>query len=128
MATASKAKQISVSMEDKLGLLADITGALAAAKVNITAICAWGMENQSTFMMVTDGNAKAKKALQPLGGKIEEDDVVVVEMPDRPGELGKAANKVKEAGVAIWYLYAAAGSKTRSICVLKTEDDKKAIK
>ena len=53
-------------MTNKVGLLSEIGTALAGAKVNITAICAYGMENKAYFMLLTESNAKAKKALSPL--------------------------------------------------------------
>jgi hypothetical protein len=129
MAKAVKSKQLSITLPDKVGLLAEITGALAGAKVNIEALCAYGMEDTGTFLLLTDSNAKAKKALSVFkDGKVEEEDVIVVEMANKPGELGKVADKVTGAGVNIWYLYCNAATKTKSVCILKTEDDKKAIK
>jgi hypothetical protein len=86
------------------------------------------MENTAYFMLTTDSNAKAKKALAPLGFGIEEKDVVEVEVPDKPGELQKVAKKVANAGIDIEYMYAAAGAGKTAICAFKTADDKKAIK
>lgn len=129
MTKAVKAKQLSITLPDKVGLLAAITAELAKAKVNIEAMCAYGMEDTGTFLMLTDSNAKAKKALAVFKeGKVDDEDVIVLELPNKPGELGKVADKVAAAGVNIWYLYCNTASKTKSVCVMKTEDDKKAIK
>lgn len=129
MAKALKAKQLSITLPDKAGLLAEITAELAKKKVNIEAMCAYGMEDKGTFLMLTDSNAKAKKALSVFkDGKVEDEDVIVLEMPNRPGELGKVADKVAAAGVSIWYIYCNTASKTKSVCVMKTENDRKAIK
>jgi hypothetical protein len=87
MAKAKKVKEISFSMGNKVGLLAEVTTVLAKAKVNINALCAYGMETNAFFMLTTNSNAKAKKALAPLGFGIEEKDVVQVEMANKPGEL-----------------------------------------
>ena len=127
MTKASKARQLSITLDNKVGLLADVTGAVAAAKVNVTAMCAYEMDKKGTFWLMTDGNAKAKKALIKLGGQVGEDDVVLVEMPDKAGELKKVADKVAAAGIDVHYMYATAGSKTRTICVLCTDNDKKTI-
>ena len=128
MAKARKVKEISFTMQNKVGLLWEVTAAIAGAKVNITAICAYGMENTAYFMLTTGSNAKAKKALASLGVGMEEKDVVEVEMLNKAGELQKVAKRIADAGIEIEYMYAAAGAGKTAICVFKTADDKKAIK
>ena len=128
IAKARKVREISFTMQNKVGLLWRVTAAIAGAKVNITAICAYAMENSAYFMLTTDSNAKAKKALASLGVGMEEKDVVEVEMLNKAGELQKVAKKIADAGIDIEYMYAAAGAGKTAICVFKTADDKKAIK
>ena len=100
MAKAKKVKEISFSMPDKVGLLSEVTTAIAGAKVNITAICAYAMENSAYFMLTTDSNAKAKKALAPLGFTIEEGDVVEVE-PQSPEDRDQRGDDVFPAVVLV---------------------------
>jgi hypothetical protein len=128
MAKARKVKEISFSMPDKVGLLSEVTTAIAGAKVNITAICAYAMDNDAYFMLTTDSNAKAKKALAPLGVTIEEGDVVEIEVPNKAGELQRVAKRLADAGIDVEYMYATAAPGKTATCVFKTADDKKAIK
>jgi hypothetical protein len=86
------------------------------------------MENKAYFMMATDSNAKAKKALTPLGIGIQEEDVVAVEMPNKVGELQKIAQRIADSGINIEYMYGTAGTGKTSVCVFKTADDAKAIR
>ncbi len=65
MAKARRVKEISFTMPNKVGLLLEVTTAIAGAKVNINAICAYATENSAYFMLTTSSNAKAKKALAP---------------------------------------------------------------
>jgi hypothetical protein len=127
MAKARRVKELSFSLTNRVGLLSEVTTALAGAKVNINAICAYAMENNAFFMLTTSSNAKAKKALAPLGLAIEEKDVVEVEMPNKPGELQKVAKKIGDAGIDIQYVYATAGG-GKATCVFKSADDQMAIK
>ncbi len=127
MAKARKVTEIRLSMPNRVGLLSEITTAVAKAKVNINAICAYALENNAFFNLITSSNAKAKKALAPLGFGIEEKDVIQVEVPNKPGELQKAAKKIADAGIDIDFMYATtAGGK--ATCVFKTADDQTAIK
>jgi hypothetical protein len=128
MARAKKSKQLSLTMPNKVGLLSEISAAIANAKVNITALCAYAMENKAYFMLLTESNAKAKKALSPMGGEIEEEDVISVDLPNKIGALQNVAEKIADAGIDIYYMYGTAGTGKSSICVFKTADDTKAIK
>ena len=128
MARARKAKEIRFTMPNKVGLLSEITTAIAGMKINITAICAYGMGNTAYFMLTTNSNTKAKRALASLGVITEERDVVEVEVPDKPGELQKIANKIAEAGIDIDYMYATASSGKKETCIFMTADNPKAIK
>jgi hypothetical protein len=127
MAKARKVKEIRLFMLDKIGLLSEVTTAIAKAKVNINTICAYAMENHAFFMLTTSSHAKAKKALAPLGFGIEEKDVIQVEVPNKPGELQKVAEKIASAGIDIEYMYATTGG-GKATCVFKTADDQKAMK
>lgn len=128
MAKAKKIKQLSFGMPDRTGLLSEITAALAGAKVNISSICAYGMEGKAFFMLTSDGNAKAKKALSKLGLNVKEEEVCVVEVPNKAGELQKVAKKVADAGVNINYLYGTTAVGKTATCVFSSADDKKALK
>lgn len=128
MAKAKKVKQLSFIMPNRVGLLSELSMAIAKEKVNINAICAYEMEDKAYFMMITDSNAKAKKALSPLGAWVQEEDVIAVELPNKVGELQKVAKKIADSGIDIRYMYGTAGTGKSSICVFKTEDDKKATR
>ena len=128
MAKARKVKEISFTMPNRVGLLSEVTTAVAGAKVNITGICAYAMENSAYFMLTVDSSAKAKKALALLGVGIEERDAIEVEMPNKPGELQKVAKKIADSGINIEYMYGTAGKGKTPTCVFKTADDPKAIR
>ncbi len=115
-------------MPDRAGRLSEITTALAGAKVNVSNICAYSMQGEANFMLTADSNAKAKKALASLGVEIKEYDVIVVEMPNKPGELQKVARKIADAGINIIYMYGTTVSGRSATCVITTSDNAKAVK
>ncbi len=128
MAKAKMSKQLSFSLANRVGLLSKVSIALADANVNVNAICAYAMGKKAYFMLITDKNAQAKKALSKLKRNFEEEDVVSVDMPNRAGELKKVAKKIADADIDIIYMYGTAGVGKSAICVFKTIDDKKAIR
>ncbi len=128
MAKAKKTKQLSFMTEDKPGQLSVVTAVLREAKVNISNICAYGMQGKATFMLTADSNAKAKKTLARLGVEIKEYDVIEAEMPNKPGELQKIAKKLGEADINILYLYGTTSAGRSATCILATSDNAKALR
>ena len=127
MAKTMKIKQLVFSLPNRIGLLSELSSFLTAAKINIEAICAYGMGEEGYFMIVTDNNAKAKKVISQMGAEVKVEDVISVEMLNRVGQMRQAAKQISDAGVDIHYVY---GSpvKGKMTVIFKTADDKKAIK
>ena len=127
MTKAMKLKQLSFTLPDKIGLLAEVTAFITSAKINIEAICAYGMGDEGYFMIITDNNTKAKKVISQMGAEVKVEDVIAVEVPNKVGQLQQVAKKISDAGVDISYIY---GSpvKQRMTIICKTADDKKAFK
>ena len=127
MTKAMKLKQISFTLPDKIGLLSEVAAFITAAKINIEAICAYGMGEEGRFMIITDNNAKAKKVLSQMGAEVKSEDVIAVEVPNKIGQLQQTARKISDAGIDIAYVY---GSpvKQKMTLIFKTADDKKALK
>ena len=128
MAKAIKVKQLFFSLPNNVGLLMEITEALAKAKINVEAICAYAWEElDASFMMVTDDNTRAKKVLLKMGAKVDVEDVIALEVPNKVGELHKATKKIAFAGIDIYFLYGSP-AKGKMNLILKTENNNKALK
>ncbi len=130
MTKCSKGKELIVTTEDKLGMLAEITSVITGQGVNISAICAYGMEGKAIFMMLTSDNQKAKTQAESKGWKAEESDVVVVELPDKVGAVKEIADKLKAKNVNLKYIYGTTCTCSPNCAcrlVLKSEDSDAAI-
>jgi len=127
MTKATKLKQLSFTLPDRIGLLSEVAAFITAAKINIEAICAYGVGDEGRFMIITDNNAKAKKVLSQMGAEVTSEDVIAVEVPNKTGQLQQTARKISDAGIDIAYVY---GSpvKQKMTLIFKTADDKKALK
>jgi hypothetical protein len=122
-----KLKQLAFVVPNRVGLLSELTTFLANGKINIEALCAYGRGPEGIFMIVTDNNAKAKKILNQMGAEVKTEEVIAVELPNRPGQLQKVAKKVSEADVDIQYVYVSP-AKGRMTVVFKTADDKRILR
>ena len=101
----AKAKEFTVTIEDKPGALGKCFLALAERGVNILAFQSYVEEGESLVRFLADDMAGAKAVLGGLHMIFEETDVAVVRLAHRPGGLGRAAARLGEKQINIDYSY-----------------------
>jgi hypothetical protein len=101
----AKAKEFTVTIEDKPGALGKCFLALAERGVNVLAFQSYVEEGESLARMVVDDPATAKKVLGSEGMIFEQTEAAVVKLAHRPGALGRAAARLGEKQVNIDYSY-----------------------
>jgi hypothetical protein len=101
----AKAKEFTVTIEDKPGALGKCFLALAERGVNILAFQSYVEERESLVRLLVDNPASAKAVLGSLRMIFEETDVAIVRLAHRPGELGRAASRLGEKQINIDYSY-----------------------
>jgi hypothetical protein len=110
-----KAKQLTVWVENRPGMLGEVGSALGARKVNIVAFMATVTDNRGTIRMVVDKPAAAKRVFAEHHWETTEEEILTVELSDKPGSLGRIAHKLREASVNIDYAYAGLGPTARRV-------------
>lgn len=100
-----KAKELTVTVEDKPGALGKCFLALAERGVNVLAFQSFVEEGESLTRFLADDLASAKAVMGGLHMIFEVTDVAVVRVPHRPGELGRAASRLGENQINIEYSY-----------------------
>lgn len=100
-----KAKEFTVTIEDKPGALGKCFHALAERGVNILAFQTYVEEGESLARFLADDTATANAVLGRLHMIFEETDVAVVRLENRPGQLGRAAALLGENQINIDYTY-----------------------
>ncbi|MFQ5943532.1 MAG: ACT domain-containing protein [Anaerolineales bacterium] len=100
------ATNLTVTMEDRPGGLAQLGEALGAAGVNIDGGCAVTSGGEGWVHILVGDAAAARAAIEGAGMSVTgEREVVVVSADNRPGELGATARKFAESGVNIELFY-----------------------
>ena len=124
-----KVKQLSAWVEDRPGMIGQIADALGQAKVNIRAFSASVMDGHGFVRVVVDKVSTAKRVFRKHGWETTQDDLVVATMPDKPGALGRVADKLGAAGVNIEYGYVGPGPRARTVNLyLSVQDPRAALK
>jgi hypothetical protein len=103
---------LTVVLRDEPGELARLGASTGAAGVNIEGMCAFTGEGRGLIHVLIADEAvrRAVSALEEAGlGVVDEREVLVVDIEDRPGSLGELARELAEANVNIELLYTTFG-------------------
>jgi hypothetical protein len=103
----SKVKQLTVSLENRSGALAQMAQVLADAKVNVEALLGSSAGAQGSAQVVVDDIRKAKKALDKAGMSYTEGTLEQFELNNKPGVLAEVARKLAKKGINIDSAYGA---------------------
>lgn len=99
-------KQFSVMVENKRGALALLCSKLAEKAVNIVGLMVPEQVGIAPIRMVVSNGGTARKVLDGMGLKYTEEDVLAVQVSDRPGALGKLTRKLADHDLDVKYAYA----------------------
>jgi len=101
----AKAKEFTVTIEDKPGALGKCFRALAERGVNILAFQSYVEERESLVRIVVDNPSAAKEVLGGLHMIFEETEVALVRLAHRSGELARATSRLGEHQINVDYSY-----------------------
>jgi hypothetical protein len=127
--TARIVEQLRIVTPNRVGMLSEVTQAIAEIGVNIDALCAYETGKKAVFLVITSNNALAVKSLKAKKFEVEKEKVVLIKLENRVGEACEVADKFKSSKINLHYIYG-----TTSMCggpnllVLKTDKNAKAMK
>jgi hypothetical protein len=101
-----KVEQISIFLENKSGRLAEVTGVLAKAGVNIRALSLADTADFGILRLIVNKTDRAKLILKESGFTVSKTEVVALEVPDSPGGLAGILSTLDKAGINVEYMYA----------------------
>ena len=120
-------KQLSIFLENKPGVLAEVCKTLEAHEINIRGISVSDTVDHAVVRMIVSDPHGAIHILGEHGTLVVETDVLAIELSDSPGELAKLASQLASARINVEYAY---GSSDHSsgIVFFRVSDIQKAVK
>jgi len=100
-----KVQQLSVFIENKAGRVSEVTDILGASGVNIRGFSVSDTADYGILRLVVDKTEQGMAALKEAGFTVKENDVICIDLPDKPGGLAGVLKIVSDAGVNIEYVY-----------------------
>jgi len=104
------AKQLSVFLANKPGVLARLCDSLAEHDINIMAISVSDTVDHAVVRMVLSDPRKAMDVFESHNMLVVETDVLLVPVPDKPGQLARVSRRLAKAKVNIEYAYGSSSS------------------
>lgn len=126
---ANIGKELIVTTENKVGVMAAVSKILADHGINVEGVAGYSMDKVAKLMFVVDDTLRAKEAIVKAGYKdIKESEVVLVDLENKPGALKTITAKLAADKIDIRYMYGSAcptGCPARLI--LATNQNEKAV-
>lgn len=95
-------KQFTIITGDRLGVVTEITEALAAADINIETLDAITVGEHAIIVLSVDRYDQALEAIRRLGGmNVVTEDAILVKLRNEPGALAKIARRFTDAGIGL---------------------------
>ena len=100
-------KDLTISLEDRPGALAEMGEALGRAGVSVEGGGAWVVDGRGVAHFLFRDGMAARRALEAAGIRVLAEREVLVQRlsQSEPGQLGKLSRRMAEAGVNIEALY-----------------------
>ncbi|OHV04540.1 amino acid-binding protein [Mycobacterium talmoniae] len=106
------ATDLTLYLDDEPGELARVGDLLGTAGVNIAGLCALRSGGQAELHILVPDPTPAFEALEHAGIRIaEEQEVIVLDVEDRPGALAEAIHKLGAAEVNLATVYLASNTR-----------------
>ena len=121
-------QQISIFVENKSGRLAEITEALAAAKVDIRAVSIADTSDFGILRLIVDKPKEAVGALKAAGLTASLTSVIAMGIDDQPGEFAKALRVLADNKIGVEYMYAFISREHgKAFVILRVDDSERAV-
>lgn len=122
-----KLEQISVFLENKAGRMAEVTGTLADAGINIKALSLADTSEFGILRLIVDKTEGAKEALKAKGFTVTRTHVVAVEVKHIAGGLHAILKILEDRGINVEYMYGFPHHGTEAIMIFRFDRTEQGI-
>ncbi len=98
-------KQISIVVDDNVGVIADLSYLLGKTKINIDALSAEVHGGKGVINVLVKDDEKATQVLKSNGYNVLSSEIMVIKVKDEPGALSEVSSKLQKSNVSIKSLY-----------------------
>ena len=126
MVKAELDRQLMIRVKDHVGTLSEVTHLISSSGINLVAICAYAVDNLVSVMFVTEDNNAARTILEGQNYHVQEDEVILLTIDNKPGALQTVTDKIAAAGIDLRLVYGSVektGTMSRIVMISKNNLD-----
>lgn len=128
MREAHITRELVIRTANRVGLLAEVAKLLSDKGINIISVFVEVEGDEAVLHLITDAQLHARDALREAEYPLEENEVVAIELPNRPGLLRRVTEALARQDLDIKYLYATASERSeRSLVIFSCSNNGKAV-
>ncbi|MEM3555130.1 MAG: ACT domain-containing protein [Candidatus Micrarchaeia archaeon] len=124
-------RELTIFARDRVGLLADITEMMGRNGINIEFLSGEAVAGIAVLHMTFSDELAAASLLEKAGFTVISSEILVLKIPNKPGEIGKISRMLSNEGINIQNIYFM-GEKARhgffAVKVDRYDDAKKILK
>ena len=124
----SKGTQLTVYIDNRRGTLASLAHFLGRHGVNIYGLTLADTEGHGYVRLVVDDTEKARQLVEDSGELVAARDVLLVQVENEPGHLGRLLDAMSAHGLNVEYGYTSGGPDDEKAIVLVPSDIGEALK
>jgi len=117
-----RVEQISVLLRNEPGVLSKILESMSNGNVNILGLTINETAAFGELRLVVDNTAKTHELLENIDVSHNIVKIIVVNLPDKPGELLKIAKLLSENNINIDYIYTLSAGRNNAFVAIKSWD------
>lgn len=121
-------KQISIFLANRPGTLANVCESLQEKDINILAMTVSDTVDHAVVRMLVDKPGPAVHQLEEQGLLVVENDVLVVDLENKPGALAELSGQLAEHDINIEYAYCTGmPAQQKGLMVIRTENPRESL-
>jgi len=117
-----RVEQISVLLRNEPGVLSKILGTISNGDINILGLTINETAAFGELRLIVNDTQKTRELLEKIDISHNIVKVIVVKLPDRPGELLKIASLLSDYDINIDYIYTLSSGRKFAFVVIKSWD------
>ena len=123
MINAELSKQLMILVNNAVGSLAEVTSVVSSSGINLIALCAYEVEGKVAIMVVTADNNESKKLLEKQGFAVQEQEVILLTIANKPGALQRVTDLLAESGISLSLIYGSVDEKSDTSRIIIIAED-----
>ncbi|MBL7196502.1 MAG: hypothetical protein ISS47_00230 [Candidatus Omnitrophica bacterium] len=127
MTNAVLGKQLIITVNNRVGTLAEVSGVVSSSDINLIAVCAYAVDNKGVIMFVSEDNNKAKKLLKAKNYDVREEEVILFTVDNKPGALQSITQRIANAEIDLTLIYGSVEQKGKTSRIVLISEDNKAV-